>query len=1460
MYVQSSHRSDAEVDRLNEPPALEAFSLTKARRTTDGESIIWRSPDIVVQPGQFVAILGHDPSNVQLLLGMLSGLVEPTGGVLRIDGQAAEDLPRPQRARLRAQKVGFLFREPKLLPDLSVLDNVILRQRYAKMPRQESEERGRLLLERLGLGDALARKPAELTEYEGQLVSLARALINRPAIILADEPMAALSSEEAERYMNLLRKLGEQEKAAIVLGTSHANLSGYADQTIQLPATTPRTFLSSAEEIDANDFFSSLYETEISPLLRPLGPLLDYGFKPLLYVTVVALAIVFLTFFGLQMSTAGQAGLSLDLGGAVSDSLSESVSYLGDLLHGDPGAYDNQARFVYWSRSERLISGAVRRTLGKSVGLLLLSMALGGLIGIPLGLFGALLRHRRFSLLFVVAAIVGVSTPSFFLALLLQILEVTFYRRTGISPFPVGGFGWDEHVVLPALVLAARPIAQVARVSFVALSEVLDADYIRTAHAKGLITRRILSRHALRNAGVPVLAALGTSVGFSLSSLPVVEAIFQWPGMGNMLLDAIRTQQPRLAATLALLLGIFFVIVHVVLDFLYRWVDPRLREEKTGLAVKRSWVDLVTAGWSGLREMPDRLAALIPWLRKGDRGKLPPLPTARGSDCASSEQQRRRDAKIKAERRRTWVQSTVGSLPFAVGGLILLVLIGMILVGQRVAPHSAYTTYPTVEIDGELTYAPFQPSALFPLGTDQQGRDILSLLLYGARRTMSLAFFAVLARILLGTILGALSGWFSDSLLDRVLMGLTQVIAAFPSLLMAMVLIYAFGIREGLWVFALALCLIGWGEAAQFVRSRVMHIREQDYVEGALATGLGDLQLLSRHVLPNLVPSLVVLAFLEMGGVLMLLGELGFIGVFIGGGTQTISATDAMLTYFDVPEWGVMLSNTWRSFRSYPWMTFYPALAFTLSIVGFNLFGEGLRRLTERLTLSMHRIVNKYTIGATLGVGALLLMAVEGTGSWTYFAPIASKFNTDRAMADVRYLASAELEGRRVEEPGLEAAAQYIANEFAALGLQPAGPEVDGALSYFVPVPYEYSHLTSLPSLELLDSGGQPLMPLTYHRDFAEIPDSVDRYGRLAGEVVCVAMGVSPDSWPAAWPESADFEAPDLLDKVILLPAGYYPPPLRSMRLRALLFVVDEEYITHRELATKYNLDLGIPEGETAYLFITPSVAEAILAHGGYSLDEVRQRQSRLRKDDGFMLHTGVDATISLEVSEIKTGTFDYVQAFIPGRDVGSQFRDVGMDREMVILLAHYDGLGRDVDGTLYPGANKNASGIAALLETARLLQEANHQPYRTVMFVAWAGEELRIPPSYWHMLRGRPGWLERYNIAAVVELIGVGAGTTDTLLLNGGTSGRLTEVLQQAARHMNVNASTLGTGIHGVYSYLYPIPNTNIPYISITWDGSHATAHTPQDTVENIEPERLRDAGRVAALALMYLGHEKEY
>ena len=124
-------------------PALEAFSLTKSRRTIDDKAFLWRIPDVVVQPGEFVAVLGEHPADIKLLMGMLSGLTEPAGGVLRIGGTAAEDLSRADRARLRAEKMGFLFREPQLLPELSVLQNVKLPQKFVRTADQQAAQRGR---------------------------------------------------------------------------------------------------------------------------------------------------------------------------------------------------------------------------------------------------------------------------------------------------------------------------------------------------------------------------------------------------------------------------------------------------------------------------------------------------------------------------------------------------------------------------------------------------------------------------------------------------------------------------------------------------------------------------------------------------------------------------------------------------------------------------------------------------------------------------------------------------------------------------------------------------------------------------------------------------------------------------------------------------------------------------------------------------------------------------------------------------------------------------------------------------------------------------------------------------------------------------------------------------------------------------------------------------------------------
>ncbi len=294
-------------------------------------------------------------------------------------------------------------------------------------------------------------------------------------------------------------------------------------------------------------------------------------------ILLISLAIIFFCALGVEMMRRSSGGVRLrDLPSMIGGSVRQTRAYLGSLLRGDLG-------FVLRARGRSRITVPVTTVLadtyGKSFGLLLISLLIAAVLGIVAGMLAAYWEGSIISAGVLTTTLLGISLPTFFVALVLQILEIKWYQRTGVRLVPVGGFGWDAHVVLPALVLAARPLAQIARVTCVSMSEAAREDYVRTAWAKGLPTRQVWGDHVLPNAAVSILTALGLSLRFSLGSLPVVEYFFGWPGMGDTLLATIRMRHTSLLITLALALGLTFMFVNLLLDIAYRLVDPRLRTE-----------------------------------------------------------------------------------------------------------------------------------------------------------------------------------------------------------------------------------------------------------------------------------------------------------------------------------------------------------------------------------------------------------------------------------------------------------------------------------------------------------------------------------------------------------------------------------------------------------------------------------------------------------------------------------------------------------------------------------------------------------------------------------------------------------------------------------------------------------------------------------------------------------------
>jgi ABC-type dipeptide/oligopeptide/nickel transport system permease component len=234
------------------------------------------------------------------------------------------------------------------------------------------------------------------------------------------------------------------------------------------------------------------------------------------------------------------------------------------------------------SLSGEPVVSKLAQALPRSLGLLAVSLTLAVLVGLPLGIGAGLRRKTHFSGLLVFFSVLGISTPSYLAAMLLIWLNVWLYRTTGTDFLPLHGFGWDAHLILPALVLAARPAANVMRLGYNALVDVLDADFVRTAHAKGLGPCLVLLRHVLRAAGVPLVTTVVVSLRFSLAVLPIVEYIFSWSGVGQELLAATQIRDTTTVIGMVLPLALLFVLVNLLLEIICRVLDPRLRVKEAG--------------------------------------------------------------------------------------------------------------------------------------------------------------------------------------------------------------------------------------------------------------------------------------------------------------------------------------------------------------------------------------------------------------------------------------------------------------------------------------------------------------------------------------------------------------------------------------------------------------------------------------------------------------------------------------------------------------------------------------------------------------------------------------------------------------------------------------------------------------------------------------------------------------
>lgn len=261
----------------------------------------------------------------------------------------------------------------------------------------------------------------------------------------------------------------------------------------------------------------------------------------------------------------------------------------------------------------------------------------------------------------------------------------------------------------------------------------------------------------------------------------------------------------------------------------------------------------------------------------------------------------------------------------AMAGMITIAVLVIVAVfADFIAPHP-----PTAQYHDAVRHPP-SLDPLYPLGTDQYGRDVFSRIVYGSRYALFLGIVIVAIQMLVGVTLGMIAGYYKDTYVEGAIMRLVDISLSIPDIVLALAIAGVLG--GGLLPLIIAVSIVGWRGFARLVRGDVRTIMEDDYVRAAQMSGVSDVSIMLRHVLPNAIDSVIVYATLNIPTVILYAAGLSFLGLGVNPPT---------------PEWGALVAAGRGDLQGAWWISTFPGIAIMITVIAFNVIGDGLREAVD---------------------------------------------------------------------------------------------------------------------------------------------------------------------------------------------------------------------------------------------------------------------------------------------------------------------------------------------------------------------------------------------------------------------------------------------------------------------------------------------------------------------------------